>query len=335
MPKTSRVTLIVSARDATRGVFRRIRRSFRGLASRGAGFVGALLAGLGIRAFTNFATSVDNASKRVRLGVEELQRWRKVASDVGISPQTTTTVMQRMNSRIGEAVDGSEQMAQNLEAVGVLRGDMEDLERIGVDEAFLRMSAAAEKAFKAGRARQFQNQLRKVLDIEGVPFLALLQKGPEELAKALAEAPVTAEEAIKRTADAERELRTKMLEAQAALQDVISESLPLFTQATQNLAEQIRILNELIPKIPGVTGQDPEASPGAGLFDSDEIARREGRFGDVSPLGRLVEVVQAIQSGDPSRLTQTSAARDMLQRLDRLVQLGEENNRGGGATLGN
>ena len=246
MAAREKVTLVIAARDATRGTFRRIRSGLGALRSRAVGFLGALTAaagGIGAAAMLQFSENVQNAADRLRVSTESLQRWQQAANKTGVRAESLNTVFQRIRTRLGEAKDNTE-LFDILLQNGLIK-NFRELDKLSPDEFLLRAAAAAEKAVRSGRFNEFQAQFARIVDSEGVPLLGLLAQGVEKVQEALANTTPASDDAIRAQAKAAEEARKQLEAYQTAMIDLSTKTIPALTVAVERIVEALDAAQEL------------------------------------------------------------------------------------------
>ena len=112
MAARQQVTFVISARDRTRAAFRAIGRSVRRLRL---GIV-SIAASVGFGALTkgalSFAASLDAASQRLRVPIQQLDALHQQVKALGQSSEGLNTVLQRLGTNAGQALSGDSRMAE-------------------------------------------------------------------------------------------------------------------------------------------------------------------------------------------------------------------------------
>lgn len=229
MAARQEVTLIVSARDRTRAVFRRI----RGAVQRMRVGLGGLIAGGAFAALArqalDFATAMEGASARLDVSVETLQALKVIAEDLNVPFDTLQGVIQRLTRNAGAARRNTE-LAETFAELGVR---FDELETLAPEELFFRMADAIQEADRAGNLRETLALLARVGDTEAVRLRGLLVQGGDALREGVAELKqsggIQGADEIRAAAEAEAEARRALLEAQQAFTSALTELTPLLS----------------------------------------------------------------------------------------------------------
>lgn len=239
MAAKQEVTFIISARDRTRAIFRRIR---RGIGRMRVG-LGSLLAGGAFAALTrgalNFATAIEGASARLDVSSETLQGLKIQAEDLNIPFQTLQGVIQRISRNAGQALAGDTTMADNFRRLGI---SMEELQNLNTEDLFFAVADAAADTTRSWR--ETSALIAKVGDTEAVSLRGLLVQGGDALASgvnALKDADrLQGPEALKAAAEAEAAARRELITAQKAFTEAVTQLIPVlqaFTTAVAPLSQ--------------------------------------------------------------------------------------------------
>lgn len=106
------VELIISARDRSRAVFRRIRRGLSGLQAQLVGLAGLLGAGAFARQFFAGARDIDNAATALGVSAERLQAVQLLAAGQGANIRDTVdALLQLQQAAVDARNDGGELLA--------------------------------------------------------------------------------------------------------------------------------------------------------------------------------------------------------------------------------
>ena len=283
MAARQEVTFIISARDQTRAVFRRVGRSVKRFVANAAA-AGALAGGLfaaAARSALNFSTNLDALSQRLNVSVETLQALEFIGSKTGVSLEQIAMVIQRLGTNAGAALDNNEKMAEAFERLGLTVGTIRQLSRT---ELFLGLAAGVENF--NGTAEELQNTLRTIIDTEGIRLVPLLRAGAEGLSDqivALKERNLLlSSPEVKRAAEDEAAIRLELLQLQRELN---REMLPLISALTELLAR----------------GDAESLAPGGLLRTGAAVARgsveRLGEFGERASAGLFDLQQEAAQRG--------------------------------------
>lgn len=245
MAARQEVTLVISARDRSRAVFRRIRRGLARLA-KGALRVGALGAGLfaaGITSAIKFDQALDNTSQKLDVSAETLSGLKILANGLGISFEQLAAVMRVFQRRQGEAQNGNKLAIKAFEDLGI---SMEEVEGLNLEDLFFAVSDAMTDASKTGA--QLRADLKALGDSEALELFALLSRGGGRLAAdinvlqdrgALRENRRVAENAEKA-----RKIQEELAIAQSRLSDVMLDVIPPLTDALNGVLDLVDTLKD-------------------------------------------------------------------------------------------
>ena len=127
MAAEKEVSLIIRARDRTRGVFRGVRRRVGRLGRLAArGFAAAAAAfGAGAIAIGRAAEQLSNASRLLSVSVEELGALQLIAGRFGIGAEQVIDLLDEIRARAGEAVLEGGEAAEAFERLGLGPQDLE------------------------------------------------------------------------------------------------------------------------------------------------------------------------------------------------------------------
>lgn len=171
--------MVIRARDMTRGVFRRIGRSMRGLAGRIAALAGlgalAKLATDGIRA----AQSMKTLAEGVGLSTTEFQALARQMERFGVDADDVSDALFSISQARAEAINGNDQMADSYRALGI---DMRTLmDRNNPLDFFLMLSHAAEQA--GDNVFDMQHHFSRIMGEDNARrMMAALRQGPSAMA---------------------------------------------------------------------------------------------------------------------------------------------------------
>ena len=241
MAAKQEVTLVVSARDRTRAVFRRIARGFRRLRLGFASLIGGAAFGALTRGALDFASAIDGASERLDVSRETLQALRLQADALNIPFETLQGVIQRISRNAGQALSGDSRMAENFAKLGIT---FEELSRLNTEDLFFAVADAAADTSRSWR--ETSALIAKIGDTEAVRLRGLLVQGGDALARganALVDAgKVQTDEQIVRQAEINRQTAEAYAEAQAEFARVMVSTLPAFTEAISRLADLLELI---------------------------------------------------------------------------------------------
>jgi hypothetical protein len=165
------VGFIITARDLTRGAFRSVGRSLRGLRrgllSLKGLFVGVLGGGLITRALSgtlNNLNDIADAAAGLGVGTKFLQAFGRAADEVGSNFNTAVTVIQRLQTRIGRALEGDTRLAKAFAEFGLSPQDLQVKETEEVLDIIL-------SKIRDMSAAQRQAALEPLVDVEGIRLL--------------------------------------------------------------------------------------------------------------------------------------------------------------------
>lgn len=182
----------------------------------GGGIAGAMgLAGLGVWLGNGAKAAGDLQDKVDMLGVsaERLQGINDVLADAGVAPEVAEQALVNLNSRMIEAIDGSDQMRQTFERLGVPLGMLVE-NADAVDEVFLRVADGFQAASDKGRALK---DLETVLGRPGKKIAGAFKEGSAPIREAEKGLVITGKEA---------ESVDKLLERVAKLKRKLVETIP-------------------------------------------------------------------------------------------------------------
>ena len=251
MAAKKEVTFVIRARDATRGVLRRIRRGIGNLRVGVTGLLGALGLGAAIRNLTNFATSIDAASRRLNISTETLQGLRLQAERFGIPFEALATILQRIQSNAGAAVNGQVELADAFRTFGISLGD---IQRLSAEDLFFKLADGVERVGTESAAAR--DRLRRIVDTEGIRAIALFAQGAtrlrEETERLDLEGKIRDQAELTQLAEAEQEAREAAAAAAALASEVLVQNLPRLVETLERLVEIL----ETLPRIGSAIGSN-------------------------------------------------------------------------------
>ncbi len=236
MAAKQKVEFLITARDMTRGVFRRIRRSLLSMRTLIGGAFAALGLGSLVRHTLNFAKSMTNASDRLNATTRQMQALRVMAEDTGVSFETMVSVLQRLGRNADAAVDGNSELLMAFTRLGITFGQL----REGRNNPVGLFMALADSVADAGdNVGALRNELARVGDTEIGQLIPLLQRGAGGIAREAAnlqrEGRIQSDAVIRQTAEQEAQLRRELLALQIEFAREMRQLLPLLIDAAKVL----------------------------------------------------------------------------------------------------
>ena len=261
------VTLVIRARDLTRGVFRRLRRSLTGFRASVAGLFGAFTFGALAREAVNTATEIEGAARRLGASGDDLEALRTIAGDLNIEFSTLAGVIQRLGTNAARAAGNNETLFRAFQDLDI-GATPDELRRLSDLEVFFRVADAA----AVRNWNDIRDSIVQIGDTEAGQLRGLFEQGSPALQRQIdeliASGEVLGQANREAAAAAEAQFRRDAIEAQRALADAIIALTPIIQQAVPVIREAVEIANRLIS-----AGQE---SGGFGLGEAAfEVTRGE------------------------------------------------------------
>lgn len=279
MAAKQEVTFVISARDRTRAVFRRVRDRVKRLRVALVGLVGAVGLGKLIRDMLDLARSIDSVSDRLDISAETLQGLRIIAAKENVTFETLVTILQRFQRRAGEAINGSDNLREAFERIGVTA---EELEGLNLEDLFFAIADGMANTEKS--TKELSADLQKIGDVEALRLLGALQRGGSRLAADVNllqdRGAIQAQEQIAANAERSRQIQEELIIAQTRLANAITETIPALTIA----------LNAVLSVLEGIQ------SAGGSAFEARE--RAGNAINDISNLIGAGDVVRTGETID-------------------------------------
>lgn len=253
MAARQEVTLIVSARDKTRAVFRRIGRGLRrfrvGLGSLVAGGAFAAMA----KSALNAATEIEGASKRLGIAGEELQGLKIIGQGLNIQFASIATVLQRLKTNAADATTGNTRLYEAFRKLTGLRtSELAQLDGLQI----------LERIADTASVRNWNDiaaLIRQVGDTEAVGLRGLLEQGSPALRRQIerlrAEGKLLDDQSRQRLAEEEQRGREAFVKAQTEFAQLMVELLPALNESLRGLNETVRAIRSLDEDAPVVGRQ--------------------------------------------------------------------------------
>lgn len=245
MAARQEVTFVISARDRTRAVFRRIGQSFRRLRFGIGSLVGGGLFAAATRGALDFATAIEGASARLDVSTETLQGLKILAEDLNIPFETLQGVIQRISRNAGQALSGDTRLADAFAELGIT---LEELQGLNTEDLFFAIADAAKDTSRSWR--ETSAALAKVGDTEAVRLRGLLVQGGDALAagvNALKDAErLQGPEALRAAAEAEAQLRRELIASQKAFTEAVVTLTPVLQEFINVISPAVSTFNTTV-----------------------------------------------------------------------------------------
>lgn len=226
-----------------------------------------------ITTFEEMADSIDKTSKKLGVGVEDLQNWRFAANEAGVSSQTFDMGLQRLIRRTGEAALGAGEARGALRELNVEVRDSQGAMRTSSEifEDVIRKLGKVESATLRTAVAQ------KLFDSEGVALVNLSTNFDTAVARAEEFGVALDEDVIRslvRTKD-EAEALGKQLDQR--LSGSFSKFAILGLAIKQGLVDSLDGFDQTIESSDTLREAFENITPPALLDDVEVIDRRIGR----------------------------------------------------------
>jgi len=100
------------------------------------------------REMLNAADAIDNASRQMQIGTEELQALRRMTELTAGSAEKMDGTLRKLTKSMGNAVAGESEQVDGFKDLGI---SMEEVQSLSVDELFERISVAVSSASLASK----------------------------------------------------------------------------------------------------------------------------------------------------------------------------------------
>jgi lambda family phage tail tape measure protein len=169
---TDRYKLIIETADAEKKISG-VKNAFTSLSKVGAAAGAAAAGGLALIVRQNLAAidNFDKLNKRLGISVESLSQLQFVAEQNGVSFETFSTAIQRLQRRVSEAAQGTGEAKNALAELGL---NAERLTRLPLDRQFEIVSEALSNVSNSADRTRLAMRL---LDTEGVALLQIMEDG--------------------------------------------------------------------------------------------------------------------------------------------------------------
>lgn len=256
MAAPNKVEFVVTARDATRRAFSRIRRSISGLAGRLAALAGAGALAAAAKSALDLANNITNASRALGTTTTELQAIRAFGSTFGIQADDIDDAFHSINTARAESMRGNDEMMQSMRRLGISM-DFARARNNPID-FLLQMSAQVQRL--GGNVTDVADDLNRVFGEDVTRrILPLLKAGPGGIiggvTEAVAGGQVAAADKVQSATEASVAVQQKLLEAQVLGIDATTAAVA----TTKVLIEKVEVLTEAIQSIP--TPEDTSLDP--------------------------------------------------------------------------
>lgn len=154
------------------------------------------------RAAARLADEISTMAATIGTSTDFLQGWQSAMESGGIKAEVSAQALQRFSRRLGEAVNGTGELKEDLDKLGIkyvdASGKARKMEDVLYDYA---------DAIKAAESQQEQLRLSfKGFDSSGASVVGVLRKGSDEVRRLVEGANKMTEEQITRLAEAEATL---------------------------------------------------------------------------------------------------------------------------------
>lgn len=181
---------------------------------------------------------LDKTSKKLGVGVEELQKFQYAADLSGVSAEEAGKALQFLNKNVGEAISGSKEQAAEFKKLGVALKDGDGVRELGdmlpeIADGFAKMGSQQERTAAA----------MKIFGKAGASLLPLLANGSAGIAAMNKEFDDLGlgidEDFVKKSADAKDALARLKFGFGALKTKIAVEMLPTITEWSGKISKSI------------------------------------------------------------------------------------------------
>lgn len=242
MAARQEVTFVIRARDLTRRVFGRLRRSIGSLRVQ----LGTLIAGGAIGALareaTTAATEIQAVADQLGISAEEAQALRVIAQDINVPFGSLANNVQRVGRNFGSALRGSGALQEAFEEAGIALDPSQF--QSSLDIFLATVDAAKNLGIESARV---QSNLATIADSEGLNAIQRLIRRGGNLRIEIDDlgAQLRPAEEIAQTARDEAEIRRELLQLQREFAGELRVLLPALLELTRSLNQVVGLVNDL------------------------------------------------------------------------------------------